>query len=156
MRAILCVALKCVIYLKVVADVINFCHKQDSNFTVILITHYQRILKYLNPNFVHILHTDLCWLQMILAGKIHFSIFIAIFPPSYYTFNMSLLKNVFISVNRTERNTILSVILLWIMILGFCVPVSLSHGLISQVRASFSSVQTNIPTNPTSSVPFQF
>lgn len=41
--------------LKVVADVINLCHKQDPNFTVILITHYQRILKYLNPDFVHIL-----------------------------------------------------------------------------------------------------
>ena len=41
--------------LKIVADVINLCHKQDPNFTVILITHYQRILKYLNPNFVHIL-----------------------------------------------------------------------------------------------------
>lgn len=41
--------------LKVVAEVINLCHQQNPNFTLILITHYQRILKYLKPDFVHIL-----------------------------------------------------------------------------------------------------
>ena len=41
----------------------------------------------------------------------------------------------FILVSRTERNTILSVILLWIVILSFCVPVFLSHGLMSAVSS---------------------
>ena len=44
---------------------------------------------------------------------------------------------------RTESNTILSVILLWIVILVFCVPVFLSHGLFHPVRLPHYSYPLN-------------
>lgn len=42
--------------LKLVANAISECKKNDPEFTVILVTHYQRILKYIEPDFVHIFY----------------------------------------------------------------------------------------------------
>ncbi|MBI4234718.1 Fe-S cluster assembly ATPase SufC [Candidatus Peregrinibacteria bacterium] len=41
--------------LKIVAEEINNAH-QKNNSGILLITHYQRILNYIKPNFVHIMH----------------------------------------------------------------------------------------------------
>ena len=39
--------------LKIVAEAINRFSKK--NKAVLLVTHYQRLLKYLNPNFIHVM-----------------------------------------------------------------------------------------------------
>ena len=48
------------------------------------------------------------------------------------------------SFGRTEQNTILSVILLWIVILVVCVPVFLSHGLFPPVSKKRLKNTSNI------------
>lgn len=40
--------------LKIVAQVLQACRDRDPEFTIILVTHYRRILEYLKPDFVHI------------------------------------------------------------------------------------------------------
>lgn len=39
--------------LKIIAKVVNLCKKQNPNFTLILVTHYQKILDYIIPDFIH-------------------------------------------------------------------------------------------------------
>jgi Fe-S cluster assembly ATP-binding protein len=41
--------------LKIVSSGINTARKSNSHLGILLITHYQRILRYVQPNFVHIL-----------------------------------------------------------------------------------------------------
>lgn len=40
--------------LRVVAQVLQACRDRDPEFTIILVTHYRRILEYLKPDFVHV------------------------------------------------------------------------------------------------------
>jgi Fe-S cluster assembly ATP-binding protein len=40
--------------LKTVAQVLQACRARDPEFTIILVTHYRRILEYLKPDFVHV------------------------------------------------------------------------------------------------------
>lgn len=40
--------------LKIVAQVLQTCRDRDPDFTIILVTHYRRILEYLKPDFVHV------------------------------------------------------------------------------------------------------
>jgi Fe-S cluster assembly ATP-binding protein len=39
--------------LRIVSDGVNKLHNPDN--AIVLVTHYQRILNYINPNFVHVL-----------------------------------------------------------------------------------------------------
>lgn len=48
--------------MKVVANVVNDLRKQDRSF--IIITHYQRLLDYIIPDFVHVLHNG----QIVKSG----------------------------------------------------------------------------------------
>ncbi len=41
--------------LKTVAQVLQACRVRDPEFTIILVTHYRRILEYLKPDFVHVI-----------------------------------------------------------------------------------------------------
>ena len=41
--------------LKVVANGVNTLHKERPEMTVLLITHYQRLLNYIKPDFVHVM-----------------------------------------------------------------------------------------------------
>lgn len=41
--------------LRVVAQVLQACRDRDPEFTIILVTHYRRILEYLKPDFVHVI-----------------------------------------------------------------------------------------------------
>ncbi len=40
--------------LKIVANALNICKKSNPKFTVLLVTHYQRILNHIMPDFVHV------------------------------------------------------------------------------------------------------
>jgi Fe-S cluster assembly ATP-binding protein len=40
--------------LRIVAQVLQACRARDPEFTIILVTHYRRILEYLKPDFVHV------------------------------------------------------------------------------------------------------
>lgn len=42
--------------LKVVAQALNLARMQDSNLTILLVTHYNRILNFLQPDILHILN----------------------------------------------------------------------------------------------------
>lgn len=42
--------------LKAVADALKECKKENPDLTIILVTHYQRILDYIKPDFVHIFY----------------------------------------------------------------------------------------------------
>ncbi len=41
--------------LKIVADGVNTLHRERGHFGVLIITHYQRILNYIQPDFVHVM-----------------------------------------------------------------------------------------------------
>lgn len=41
--------------LKVVAEGVNAMHKQDTERAILLVTHYQRLLNYVVPDFVHVM-----------------------------------------------------------------------------------------------------
>jgi Fe-S cluster assembly ATP-binding protein len=41
--------------LQVVADGVNKLHQENPDMTVLIITHYQRLLNYLKPHFVHVM-----------------------------------------------------------------------------------------------------
>lgn len=41
--------------LKVVAEGVNAMHKQDAERAILLVTHYQRLLNYVVPDFVHVM-----------------------------------------------------------------------------------------------------
>jgi len=41
--------------LQVVADGVNKLHRENPDMTVLIITHYQRLLNYLKPDFVHVM-----------------------------------------------------------------------------------------------------
>lgn len=41
--------------LKIVANGVNMLHKQDKDQAVLLVTHYQRLLNYVVPDFVHVM-----------------------------------------------------------------------------------------------------
>lgn len=50
--------------LKVVARGVNELKKQDKQFSALIITHYQRILDYITPDFVHIMYQG----RVVLSG----------------------------------------------------------------------------------------
>ena len=50
--------------LKIVANAILWLKTEDPDLTIILITHYQRILNYIHPDFVYILHNG----QVVKTG----------------------------------------------------------------------------------------
>lgn len=41
--------------LKIVANGVNMLHKQDTEQAILLVTHYQRLLNYIVPDFVHVM-----------------------------------------------------------------------------------------------------
>ncbi len=41
--------------LKIVANGVNMLHKQDAKQAILLVTHYQRLLNYIVPDFVHVM-----------------------------------------------------------------------------------------------------
>ena len=41
--------------LKIVSNGVNRIHKQDPGNTILLVTHYQRMLNYIVPDFVHVM-----------------------------------------------------------------------------------------------------
>jgi len=42
--------------LKIVSSVLNKCKERDPEFSILLVTHYRRILEHLKPDYVHILN----------------------------------------------------------------------------------------------------
>lgn len=42
--------------LKIVGNALQICKKRNPNFTLIVVTHYQRILDYIKPDYVHIVY----------------------------------------------------------------------------------------------------
>src|SRR3990167_9887674 len=67
--------------LKLVANAILDLKKEDPELTIILITHYQRILNYIHPDFVYILNKG------VVVKKGDFSLISVIESSGYQTFN---------------------------------------------------------------------
>lgn len=51
--------------LKIVAQGLAFARKENPNLSIILITHYQRILNYIEPDFVHVMQDG----QLVQSGN---------------------------------------------------------------------------------------
>src|SRR3990167_8148263 len=67
--------------LKLVANAILDLKREDPELTIILITHYQRILNYIHPDFVYILSNG------VVVKKGDFSLISVIESSGYQTFN---------------------------------------------------------------------